>query len=159
MQGSHIPYHLYDEQDEKLITTKEYTEYDRTIHHTDRTLNKIINVVKKYDEETVIYYFSDHGEIVNKGHAIIKDENTDQYKIPIIIFQNKFNVDVTKIIDKYRSNNHIFNNLNLPYVIIELLGYDVSDKLVKEAKYDGNYVYHADGFPYKFDDIKNNIKP
>lgn len=154
MQGSHIPYQShYDKEDIAVDTDKEFAEYNRTIHHTDRVLAKIIKLVKKYNENTIVFYFSDHGEIVNRGHGIVIDNHAKQYQIPIIFYQQKNIVDIPAIIEKYRTDNGKYNNLNGHYVITELLGYKIQTKIIKQAKKEGLFIYHSDGSIHKYEDL------
>lgn len=57
-------------------------DYNRTIHHTDRVLEALYNTVKD-DKSSVIAYFSDHGEIIGKGHGFL-DEGTEWFEIQMI---------------------------------------------------------------------------
>lgn len=157
MLGSHIPYSIRsDEKDKHLVTTKEATDYDRSIHHTDRMLDKVIKLVKEQDENTIVYYFPDHGDLVNRGHGLVFGDVIEQYNIPIIIFQNKNKLDMEKLIDQYRTKEGLFNTINNHYVIPEILGFDISSKVIKEAKEDGQYIYHPNGEVYKYVEVLEN---
>lgn len=160
LEGSHQLYQdRYDDKDKVLFTDAANTNYDRTIHHTDRFLSKLINQLEKYNEKNVLMYFSDHGEIVNKGHGLIFASDA-QYKVPFILFQHKINSnEIAEIIEKYRSKNGKFNLVNFSYVMSEIMGYKVNPDLVEQAKADGEMVFHADTKVYLFDDISSGKKP
>lgn len=53
--GNHMPYDNYDEVDKKALPNAE--KYDLTIHHTDRIVNDIFNVIneKKIDYNLIIH--------------------------------------------------------------------------------------------------------
>ncbi|HGJ5877146.1 MAG TPA: sulfatase-like hydrolase/transferase [Arsenophonus sp.] len=65
--GNHMPYNNYDEIDKKSLPEAE--KYDLTIHHTDRVVNDIFNVINKNKIDYNLIYTSDHGEVVNVGHG------------------------------------------------------------------------------------------
>lgn len=160
LEGSHQLYQdRYDDKDKVLFTDAANTNYDRTIHHTDRFLSKLINQLEKYNESNVLMYFSDHGEVVNKGHGLIYASDA-QYKVPFILFQHKINSnEIAEIIEKYRSKNGKFNLVNFSYVMSEIMGYKVNSDLIEQAKADGETVFHADTKVYLFDDISSGKKP
>lgn len=161
LQGSHDPYvDRYDQIDKDAITTTpEATKYDRSIHHTDRVLKEIIKVIQEKDEDTIMYYISDHGEIINVGHGMIYGGGPLQYSIPFIIYQHKNELDIESLVQKYRSSNGILNIINTHYMLPEIMGFNISQQLVEQAKEDGLYVYHSDGFVYKYNDIESGKAP
>ncbi|UYZ84584.1 phosphoethanolamine transferase [Entomomonas sp. E2T0] len=136
MQGSHMDYlERFDKKDkEALTTTPENTNYDRTIHHTDRVLLKIVDVIRKHDENTVMIFISDHGEIINKGHGMVFGGGALQYEIPFITLQNKNKLNIESLIDAYRSNNNILNTINLNYILLEIIGFDIDNHLIEQSK-------------------------
>ncbi|EDR3599167.1 sulfatase-like hydrolase/transferase, partial [Salmonella enterica subsp. enterica serovar Cotham] len=68
--GNHKPYHNYDAEDKKALPGAE--EYDLTIHKTDRVVSSLFNDVAKHSKNYIFLYTSDHGEVVNKGHGLMK---------------------------------------------------------------------------------------
>lgn len=157
MLGSHIPYESrYDKEDEHLVTTAKATNYDRSIHHTDRMLDKIIKFVKQQNENTLVFYFPDHGDLVTKGHGLVFGNSIEQYNIPIIIYQNKNTINMSKLIDKYRTKDGIYNINNNHYVIPEILGFDINTTTIQQAKKEGEYIYHPNGKVYKYIEVLTN---
>lgn len=159
LKGSHAPYWKgADEVDSKYLSTqhtnKEYLDYDRTIHHTDRVLQLLNNIVEHTAGESsgIIYYYSDHGEIINKGHGAL-ERNMDQFLIPFIAIPFNTTFPVDSLLEKY-SVSGIFNTTNFSYVLSETMGYGISTTAIEKAKNDGLYYYHVDGKTYLFDDIK-----
>ncbi|EDV0122064.1 sulfatase-like hydrolase/transferase, partial [Salmonella enterica subsp. enterica] len=71
--GNHKPYHNYDAGDKKALPGAE--EYDLTIHKTDRVVSSLFNNVAKYSNNYIFLYTSDHGEVVNKGHGLMKGKD------------------------------------------------------------------------------------
>ncbi|MFD1259974.1 phosphoethanolamine transferase [Entomomonas asaccharolytica] len=141
MQGSHVPYadRIDDYDTKNLNSTPEFLDYDASIFHTDRSLVKIIDALKQNNESFIFYYFSDHGEIVNIGHGIESDD-ISQYLIPLVVYQYKNNLNITSLINKYKSNNGYLNLSNTSYIISEILGFKVNPKLIEEAKQTGEYI-------------------
>lgn len=160
LEGSHIYYKdRYDEEDEQLITTKDNTDYDRTIHHTDRVVNNVISELIKLDDNVILFYFSDHGEIVNKGHGL-KFSTDKQYRVPFIFYQNGHDpLMIKELIESYRSSNGYFNLMNTKYIIGRFMGFQISSSLIKQARLEGETVFHADQEVYKFMDIQSGDKP
>lgn len=155
LYGSHIEYEKrYDKIDEEALSDHgEYTHYNRSIHHTDRVLSSIYNEIKKKEENIIIFYFSDHGEVINKGHAFLNKYKI-QYQIPLIVIQNKKTIDINNIIQKYyNQTSGRLNTSSSSYIISEILGYNVADSLVNKSKADGEYVYQPDGKSIKYDQV------
>lgn len=157
IQGSHIPYeYRHDELDVAAIPqtqTVHITNYDRSIHYTDRVLEKIYNYTKTNDAKSIIYYFSDHGECVGIGHGML-DGGKDQYQIPLLLIDNNSEIPIDSIVDKYKDpKSGLFNNTNSIYVMSEILGYKVNKKAIQSAKDNSKYVFHIDGKIHQYEDI------
>lgn len=132
-------------------------DYDRSIHHTDRVIGLLYNTIANRGEvkaisSSLVFYFSDHGEIINKGHGFL-DKDMDQFMIPFIVIPSNDTIDTKRIIDKYLIEGRL-NTTNFNYILSEVMGYEVSEKAIKKAKNDGLYYYHVDGKTYQFNDIK-----
>lgn len=154
LQGSHIPYNYhYDKQDKALITTPENTDYDRTIHHTDRLLAEVIAIIKQQDEDSILLYFADHGEIINKGHGFANGP-LSQYKIPFISYQHNNTYDIQELVNRYRNKHGILNLINMTYITTELLGYQVAQPVQEQARKDGELVLKTDLKPYSFEKLQ-----
>lgn len=159
--GSHIYYSSkFDSEDEKAIpkstndnTFNNIDNYDRSIHHTDRVLREIYNILKD-DKNSIAIYISDHGEIVGRGHGYMQ-QYKDQYSIPLIFF-NFADADIDNLVRKYKnSEDENFNTVNLCYILAELMGYQVAPEKVKFALENSPFVYLPNGEIKKFEDIKN----
>lgn len=159
--GSHIHYSSkFDNKDEQAIPkiTKDNTfnnvdYYDRSIHHTDRVLREIYNLLKG-DHNSIAIYISDHGEIVGAGHGFMQ-QFEDQYSIPLIFF-NFTDIDIDNLVKKYKnSEDENFNTVNLCYILAELMGYQVTPERVKFALENSPFVYLPNGEIKRFEDIKN----
>lgn len=154
LEGSHFEYkQRYDKVDvESIEGDGVIVDYNRTIHHTDRVLEALYNTVKD-DKSSVIAYFSDHGEIIGKGHGFL-EEGTEQFEIPMItIHQNYPQID--SVMTKYQDEKGRFSSTNVINVLTEIAGYKYSDEYRKQAIENGKSVYHADHQIYIFDDLKN----
>ena len=151
LNGSHGGYaDGLDEIDQAALPSdnslsKDDNNYNRTIHHTDRFLRAMHQVVLR-DSSSVMLYASDHGEIIGKGHGM--REGRAQIEIPMLAFNNS-KVDLDKIIDKYtyqtkRDSSKALNNQSLFYIVAELMGYTVSEEAIKQTLHESRYVYYAD---------------
>lgn len=157
LEGSHLPYDKrYDSVDARCLENKDETvEYDRSIHHTDRVLRYIYKSVQNSHENVVMYYFSDHGEVINQGHAFVNRWKV-QYKVPLVIIQNRSFIDVNGIVNKYYDKETArLSTANSIFVLSELMGYQVADSLVLNAQTEGRYVYQSDASYCSYTDIKD----
>ncbi len=135
LAGSHFGYQdRYDELDKEAIMGTESNElhYDRSVHHTDRVLREIFQMVQQ-DPSNIIYYLSDHGEAISigsHGMAVYKEE----FEIPLIILNNSNNIDTKPLIEKYMSDeDSLINSINSIYILSELLGYKVENTIIEKA--------------------------
>lgn len=153
--GSHNNYSdRYDNTDAQAIPGDNSltTHYDRSIHHTDRVLHEIYNVMQQ-DSTAVFYYFSDHGEIIGMGHGPWKN-GVAQFDIPLITIDKKTD-GVNKIVEKYVDPElHKINNANTTLIIAEILGYNIPPQYTQQAIEDGRYVRHADQSYSLYSDVK-----
>lgn len=159
LRGSHQSYkNGYDDIDMSQISSgsinSENIDYDRTIHHTDRVLSELYNcffVNMGEEDRRVLFYTSDHGEIVNTGHGLL-DDNMDQYKIPFIVLTDStYLKEVDASINEYVKND-LFNISNFPYIFSGLIGYKVKDEQIEKAKHEGLYYMRIDRKILKFPD-------
>lgn len=148
LAGSHIHYEdRIDATDIAALPNDKKNKtlaYDRSIHHTDRVLREIFKAMAT-DKSSILYYISDHGEVVNKGHGWgnVKD-GVEQYKIPLVTINNStFPLDnvVKRYIDP--QSQHITSS-STSYIISEAMGYAVSDSLASVAIDNGRYTLFTD---------------
>ncbi|GAB6011631.1 sulfatase-like hydrolase/transferase [Viscerimonas tarda] len=156
LRGSHWTYSdRCDTKDtEALGSSGETIEYDKSIHHTDRVLKEIYNVTKSLDENALVYYYSDHGEVINVGHGILNKYKI-QYRIPLVVMQNKPFINTDSIVGKYydKQTGRLNTSGNI-FILGELMGYRVADSLVEKSKIEGRYTRQADGSYCLYDEIK-----
>ncbi|GAB6011978.1 phosphoethanolamine transferase [Viscerimonas tarda] len=156
LAGNHQPYDdKYDREDSKMLGSSGKTiDYDKSIHHTDRVLREIYKLFAKTEENTLIYYFSDHSEKVNEGHAILNKYKI-QYHIPLIVMQNNAFINADSLICKYydKQTGRLNTSSNI-FQLSELMGYRVADSLIEKSKIDGRYIIQPDGSYCLYDAIK-----
>lgn len=157
--GSHNDYSdRYDAIDAAVITgEKSLTlDYDRSIHHTDRVLHQIYDIMRQ-NSTAYFYYFSDHGEVIGKGHGLWK-HGKEQYEIPLLtIRQGHFGNG--NVVDKYVDKaTNLINNSSTVYILAEIMGYEIPQRYIDQSVEDGRYVRHADQSYSSFSDIKENTK-
>ncbi len=150
--GSHLGYgERYDALDYSLAfrTSKEFRRYDATIAHTDRVL-KAVNQCA--DEHTLFIYMPDHGEVINKGHGF-PEMFASQFEIPLIAWSDnsRYVARFKQVVQKYAitiNKSKLFNTSALPFVMAELMGYYVDDKVRAKSKEDSHYIFNVDGYAY-----------
>jgi glucan phosphoethanolaminetransferase (alkaline phosphatase superfamily) len=157
--GSHNNYSdRYDLKDVQAIPGENslLNHYDRSIHHTDRVLHAIYDIMQQ-DSTALFFHFSDHGEIIGKGHGPWKN-GIAQFDIPLItISKQADNIDT--VMQKYTEpEKSVINNSNTIFILAEMMGYNVSQKLVEKAISDGRYVRHADQSYSFYSDVKEDAE-
>lgn len=160
LQGSHMKYEERFGQEDISIEDDNQTvqSYDRSIHHSDLMLSKLYELVKNQGEDALIYYISDHGENIKAenqeyGHGTLK--GTDQYRIPLLIINHNSGVQVSKIVNRYiLKDSGLINSLSTVDILAEIMGYNVSDSIVKKTIQESKYVYHVDQLPRLFDNVE-----
>lgn len=157
--GSHNNYSdRYDLKDVQAIPGENslLNHYDRSIHHTDRVLHAIYDIMRQ-DSTALFFHFSDHGEIIGKGHGPWKN-GIAQFDIPLItISKQADNIDT--VMQKYTEpEKNVINNSNTIFILAEMMGYNVSQKLVEKAISDGRYVRHADQSYSFYSDVKEDAE-
>ena len=160
LKGSHLDYKdKYDQVDQEalgIVEGREETiEYDRSIHHTDRVLDgldRLIRISEKDSISSVIVYYSDHGEIINKGHGIMKMDS-DQFKIPFVIIPYNQKADISTIMEGFLVGG-IFNSNSISYLMAFLSGYNIDEQLLRKSRNEALYYHHVDGCNYKIRDLQ-----
>lgn len=175
--GSHAGYRSrYDKLDEDAIfettiyeaplnndeskfktDTKTILDYNRAIHHTDRVLNDIYKLMISDNTPSLLLYISDHSEIIGFGHGF-SAHGTKQLDVPFIYINNS-SLSIDSIVEKYITPELFkLNSSNLIYILSEILGYKVSDELVKKALNEGLYIFYADNKVYDYNYLKKEYK-
>lgn len=153
--GSHMQYRDHYDNIDKLAIPDNNTntlDYDRSIHHTDRTLKEITNIAFR-DSSSIVYYISDHGEIINTGHGYVS-QGVKQFHIPLVTINNS-RVPIDSIVNKYIDpSNKLIGETSTVYILSEILGYSIPQKDVEEVIKSGRYVFHADEKIYLYEDLK-----
>lgn len=123
--GNHKPYHNYDAEDKKALPGAE--EYDLTIHKTDRVVSSLFNDVAKHSNNYIFLYTSDHGEVVNKGHGLMKGK--DQWYIPFLYKSTNDKFDCS-FIEQFRNKGGWLSGLMNKYILSRLIGYTLDKNIV-----------------------------
>ena len=156
--GSHLSYgERHDALDYSLAsrTPMEFRRYDATIAHTDRVLEAVNQCA---DEHTLFIYMPDHGEVINKGHGF-PEMYISQFEIPLIAWSEnpRYVARFKRIVQKYAiDNGRLFNTSALPYVMAELMGYHVDDKVRKKSLQDSHYIFNVDGYAYPISALRQD---
>ncbi|MCO6551289.1 MAG: phosphoethanolamine transferase [Gilliamella sp.] len=130
LRGSHQPYTKgYDEVDKLALPDAE--AYDLTIHHTDRTIKALYDVINKYSNNYTVIYTSDHGEIVNVGHGI--GDNVDQFLIPFMFISTNQRYNC-QFIESFRGPDGYLSGLMNKYILSNLLGYEIDPAILDKEK-------------------------
>ncbi|WP_050986613.1 phosphoethanolamine transferase [Xenorhabdus nematophila] len=129
LHGSHMPYKNYNDTDKIALPNAD--NYDLTIHHTDRVIKDIYDVIDKKSINYSLIYTSDHGEIVNKGHGYQKGR--EQYFVPFMYKSNNHHFDC-QFIESFRNKDGYLSGLMNKYILSNLIGYDIDPEILKEEK-------------------------
>lgn len=153
--GSHVPYdERYDDIDAQAFPGKKTRtlEYDRSIHHTDRLLSEIYGIMKQNDS-SVLYYFSDHAELVeNGGHGVLVFDQ-ELFDVPLVTINNS-PLAVDSIVNRYLDpSTSSINTSSSIYTLSEIMGYDISDEVVRKTVEDGKYIFHVDKNTYLYNEM------
>ncbi|HHR4973557.1 TPA: sulfatase-like hydrolase/transferase [Salmonella enterica] len=146
--GNHKPYHNYDAEDKKALPGAE--EYDLTIHKTDRVVSSLFNDVAKHSNNYIFLYTSDHGEVVNKGHGLMKGK--DQWYIPFLYKSTNDKFDCS-FIEQFRNKDGWLSGLMNKYILSRLISYTL-DKNIVNNEMNNDRVKAANEKPVLFKDTE-----
>ncbi|HAK7419187.1 TPA: phosphoethanolamine transferase [Salmonella enterica] len=146
--GNHKPYHNYDAEDKEALPGAE--EYDLTIHKTDRVVSSLFNDVAKHSNNYIFLYTSDHGEVVNKGHGLMKGK--DQWYIPFLYKSTNDKFDCS-FIEQFRNKDGWLSGLMNKYILSRLIGYTL-DKSIVNNEMNNDRVKAANEKPVLFKDTE-----
>ncbi|APZ66202.1 MULTISPECIES: sulfatase-like hydrolase/transferase [Salmonella] len=146
--GNHKPYHNYDAEDKKALPGAE--EYDLTIHKTDRVVSSLFNDVAKHSNNYIFLYTSDHGEVVNKGHGLMKGKH--QWYIPFLYKSTNDKFDCS-FIEQFRNKDGWLSGLMNKYILSRLIGYTL-DKNIVNNEMNNDRVKAANEKPVLFKDTE-----
>ena len=105
------------------------------------------------DSTALFFHFSDHGEIIGRGHGPWKN-GIAQFDIPLITINKNAGI-IDSIMPKYiEPETGTINNTNTIFIIAEMMGYHIPQKYVDKAIHDGKYVRHADQSYSAYKDVK-----
>lgn len=121
--------------DNALLSQAELS-YFSSVHLTDTILDGLIKEVFADEQDSLFVYFSDHGEVIGKGHGLQPIQIEDELAIPYFAI-GRLAKNMTRAIDCYRDNkHHLFNNAHFPEVLLTTLGMKVEPpKQVKHFTY------------------------
>lgn len=135
LEGSHRAFDMRYDDEDKLAISKETksVHYDRTIHHTDRFLQ---NVYELMPTNSILIYISDHGENPESiSGRFDKELIIPPHHIPFIAISKGVQRDINKVIQSYLAEDvQLINNSNAYYIIAELIGYSVQQDLKGKLK-------------------------
>ena len=152
MSGPHSPYENYAESDYQALANNRRNEqairYDATIRQSDRVIEEI---VKNIPSNSIAIYFSDHGEVVGKGHGLVRPSK-DQFDVPFFVYDNSGMNETNAHHILSLTNGEIFNTQYIMDFVIKLLGYDI-DLNNSEDPYQ---VYFSNGKKLDYKSLPNN---
>lgn len=148
LMGSHFPFDERFDNGDRVSNI--ISSYDKSIHHTDRFLKALYEYSLLNDEQSIIIYFSDHGADPHRDvHGLIGYVESE-FEIPFVILNNGVDMDIHSIVSQYDSKGYI-NNVNLIYILSQLMGYSVDDITREKARKDGENVMLVNGGILPFD--------
>lgn len=141
------------------------TQYIQTIHHVDRLLKRTSDIVMNDSVPAALFYYSDHGEVIGKGHGFVNnitaDETLSQFSVPLICIMNDAAKEIVtkEIFEKYYDPEmQSISAQNLINIISETIGYNVNDDFVEQSIENGRYIYHVDTKCYYYKDMLKGDK-
>lgn len=150
MSGNHMPYqNQYDSIDNEQLTDAD--DYDKSIHKTDRIIHEIIEILNTNQSDYTLFFTSDHGEIVGKGHGMLYG-SSDQYLIPYVFKSTKNHEQVCQFVSSLRNKNGYISALNNKFILLNMLGYSIDDIYLR-AEVENDRVLHSDGRSYQWQAI------
>ena len=90
--------------------------YDNAVRYTDSVLSEVINMVRKQNNDSFVFFFSDHGQEVYDeidffGQTIDEMVTKNMYEIPMILWMS----------DSYKLKNKIALNVNKKYMADDVI--------------------------------------
>ena len=82
-----------------------------------------------------------------------------QFEIPLIAWSDnpRYVARFKGIVQKYAiDSGRLFNTSALPYVMAELMGYHVDDKVRKKSLQDSHYIFNVDGYVYPISALRQD---
>lgn len=160
--GSHFAYR--DRADsidvEKFMGNYKEVEYIRSIHHVDRFLRQAYDLIRNDTVPAALFYYSDHGELIGRGHGFISnlttEDNRAQFEVPIIAIRNEAakKIVTDEVFKKYYDARiQAINTHNMINIISECIGYELEDDFIKHSVEDGQHIYHVDARNYLYKDL------
>lgn len=143
IMGSHMAYSSKRDKVD-IEDLPNASDYDQSIHHTDRLLKSIIENADKTLQDYILIYTSDHGEVVGKGHGI-PSAGQVEYRVPFIIYGK--NLSWCETAESYRNINRNYMSVMNKYLLLKMMGYEIKEaSLIKEKKaeivfHDGDNLY------------------
>lgn len=137
--GNHLPYDMHIDANDN---GEHFDAYDKSIHHVDGIISKIKMLADKNFKNYKMIYVSDHGEVVGKGHGY-PSSSDEMYLIPFLAN----NDDSCRYMEKFRGDDGFVSSNDVKYLILHLMGYEISDEKVNYEKSNG----------YKIKDYQENV--
>lgn len=99
--------------------------YLSSIHMTDALLDNLVTAMFDDAHNSLLVYFSDHGEVIGKGHGLQPIQIEEELAIPYLAIGSLAN-NMAKVIDCYRDQSHqLYNNAYFPEVMLSTLGMEI----------------------------------
>ncbi|ROV59840.1 phosphoethanolamine transferase [Vibrio ponticus] len=100
--------------------------YLSSIHMTDDLLDNLVSAMFDDATNSLLVYFSDHGEVIGKGHGLQPIQIEEELAIPYLAIGTLAN-KMARVIDCYRDHRHqLYNNSYFPEVLLSTLGMEVA---------------------------------
>lgn len=109
--------------------------------------NESVQTLVQSNQQYILFYTSDHGEIIDVGHGI-QYGGANQYLIPLMIKSN-FDNQYCNFIEQQRNKNGYISGLMNKFLLANMLGYTIDAKKLLAEK-NNDRVLHSDGIVYDF---------
>lgn len=152
MAGSHQPYmDKFDPIDSEQLADSD--NYDKSIHKTDRVINAIINELEINGQPYSLFFTSDHGEDVGKGHGLQYASN-EQYMIPYIFKSTSNSQKLCQFVESIKNKDNGINALNNKFILLNMLGYQIEEDYLRR-EVENDRVLHSDEQVYQWNTLLN----
>ncbi|EPK0738407.1 phosphoethanolamine transferase [Klebsiella aerogenes] len=146
LMGNHLPYSARRGGEDNPMVD----DYDASIYNVDDTLQSIFTFADSYLKDYKLVYVSDHGEVVGQGHGFPSSDN-EMYKIPLLMNDASWCAKAEQL----RNNNHYFSSDLTKLLVLEMMGYSVSDQHLRDAVKNSDFVLNEKEDAIRFSELRD----
>jgi heptose-I-phosphate ethanolaminephosphotransferase len=162
LNGSHLPYGVrYDIDDARALPgpPSDQLDYDRSLHHTDRLVSGVYDLLHAASSDYLLFYAPDHGEVIDPaavakagatGHGL-EFGGVDQYEIPLMMTSTRDGY--CSDVERYRGADGMINAFAEHDLFSQFVGYRIGPAAWRAYEAEQPYVLHSDEHVYRYPDL------